>query len=145
MEMRIVLPVRGPHGRDLLPARDPLAPADQHRVEVAVKGVDIAHVAVLAISVPDNDHISPAQMNVAGKDHDAVADTVDRVAQIGITAAHSVPIFTYVATGPEPAGFVIAFRFRFADGEIETVSDLREAGIERSSRNNLGRLFLRRN
>jgi len=42
-------------------------------------------------------------MNVAGKDHDAVAGAVNRVAQIGVAAANAVPIFAHVAARPEAA------------------------------------------
>src|SRR5438270_10010697 len=104
MQMGVVLPVCSAHRRDLLAARDACAAAHQHRVEVAVKGVDVADVAILPIGVPDDYHIPPAQMNVPGKNHDAVADAVDRVPQIGVAASNPVPIFTQMPTGPKSAG-----------------------------------------
>src|SRR6185437_16745031 len=146
MEMRIVLAVGRAHRRDLLAARDPLTAANEHFLEVAVERVDIFHVAAIAISVPDDDDVSPAQMNIASKNHDAVAGGVDRIAEIGVAAANSVPIFADVTAGPEPTRLVVTFRVWLTDGKIEPVCDLGERAIERGahSRNDLRRLFLRR-
>src|SRR5580765_6956095 len=121
MKMGVVLPVRGSHGRDLLAAADPLPAADQHRVQVPVKGVDIADVAIFAVSVADDDHISPTQVDIARENNNAVANAVDRVAQIGVATADAVPIFTDMAAGPETTRFVVAFRLRLPNREIKTV------------------------
>src|ERR1041385_2635443 len=107
MQVRVVLAVGRSHRRDLLPARDPLSAADEHFLEMAVERIDVFHVAAIPISVPENDHVSPAQMDIARKNHDAVAGGVDRIAQIGVATADAVPIFPDVAAGPKTTRLVV--------------------------------------
>src|SRR5436190_11271210 len=131
MQVRVVLAVGRAHRGDLLATRDPLTATDEHFLKMTVKGVDVFHVAALAVSVPHDYDVAPAKMNVAGENHNAVSGAVNCVAQIGVAAASAVPIFAHVSAGSEPARFVITFRFGFADGEIEAVGDLGKAHVER--------------
>src|SRR6476619_4021778 len=109
------------HRRDLLATRDPLTATDEHFLKVTVKRVDVFDVAALAVSVPHDNDVAPAQMNVTGENYNAVAGTVNRIAQIGVAAASAVPILAHGSARPETPRLVVAFRFGLADREITAV------------------------
>src|SRR5258708_5796888 len=74
----------------------------------------------------NDDHISPALVTVARKDYYAVADTINGIAQIGVAAADSVPIFAEMSVRPHSARFVISTRIRFTHRQIKTIRQFRE-------------------
>ena len=92
MQVRVVKTVRIADRGDLLPAFYSLTAANQNFLEMAVKRVDVAHRSSFAERVPDNDHVPPALMTIARKNNDAVADDVNWVAEVGVTATNAVPI-----------------------------------------------------
>ena len=91
--MRIVKAMRVADGRNLLPAPHRLAAMNKNFLKVPVKRIDVAHAAAVAIGVPDNDHVPPALVTIARKNNDPIADAIHRIAEIGVAAAHAVPVF----------------------------------------------------
>src|ERR1051325_351772 len=119
--MRVVLAVRGAHRSNLLAACNPLTAPHQNRIKMTVEGIDMFDASVFPEGVSNNHHISPSPMNVACKHHDPIPNTLDRVAQVRGSPANSIPVLAHMATGGEPARFVIAFAFRLTDREIKTI------------------------
>src|SRR4030081_707647 len=74
----------------------------------------------------NDDHVSPAMVTVTRKDHYAVADAINRIAQIGVAATNSVPIFAEMSVRPHSARFVISTRIRFTHRQIKTIRQSRE-------------------
>src|SRR6516162_3637273 len=97
MQMRVIQAVRIPDLGNLLSPLHCLAAMNQDLVQVPVQGIDIPHVSVLTKSVPDNDHVSPSLVTIAGKNNHAVTDRIHRIAQVRVTATDAVPIFTEVS------------------------------------------------
>src|SRR4051812_48155876 len=106
MQVSVVLAVGGSHGRDLLPPADALPAADEHRIQMPVKRIDVSNVAILPIGMAHDDHVPPPEVDVPRKHHDAVSDAENRVFQIGVAAANAVPIFADMASRPETARLV---------------------------------------
>ena len=76
--------------------------------------------------MPDDDDVPPALMTIARKDNHAIANAVDRIAEIGVAAANSIPVFAQVAMGSKSASFVIAAGVGSPNWKIETVRQFRE-------------------
>ncbi len=96
---------------------------------MSVKRIDIFHGAIFAERVPDDDDIAPAHVTIARKNDDAIANAINRVTQIGIAAADSVPVFTEMAVRTEAARLVITLRVGLADWEIKAVRNFRKGGL----------------
>src|SRR5438093_10915897 len=65
-------------GPDFLAARHRLATTHENAAKMPIERVDVFDRAVLPISVPHNDHVSPAHVTVARENHHAGADTANR-------------------------------------------------------------------
>ena len=92
MQMRIVETMRISDRRDLLPPFNRLPAMNKNFLKMPVKRIDVAHAAAVAIGVPDNDHVPPALVTIARKNNDPIADAIHRIAEIGVAAAHAVPV-----------------------------------------------------
>ena len=79
------------------------------------------HHPAFAISVPDNNDIAPSSMHVTRKHHNSIADTIDRIVQVRVATANSIPVFAHVSTGVKPARFVVALPFRSTDRKVKAV------------------------
>src|SRR5438128_917747 len=90
--------------------------------------------------MPDDDNVAPALMTIACKDNHAIADAVDRIPQIRVAPANSVPVFAHVAMGSKSASFIVTARLRPPDWVIETVGQFRECRL-RGKANRLRRRF----
>src|SRR5438477_7288094 len=110
-------------GPDFLAARHRLATTHENAAKMPIERVDVFDRAVLPISVPHNDHVSPAHVTVARENHHAGADTANRVPKIGVSAANSIPIFTEMSIRPETARFVVTLGIRYPQGKIEAVRE----------------------
>src|SRR5579864_5292916 len=93
MQMRIVKPVGVSERRDLLAAPHRLTAMHHNRQQMSVERIDAARHAAIAICVTNDDYISPALVTITCEHDHAVANAVDRIAQIGVAAANSIPIF----------------------------------------------------
>ncbi len=60
-------------------------------------------------------------MAVAREHNHAITNRVDRVAEVSVAAAHSVPIFAEVSVQSNAARFIISAGIRFTDRKIEAV------------------------
>ena len=107
---------------NLLPALKDLPFADNDFIEVGVHGVDGLGLSVFEEDVTDENNISPAHVGIAGIDDIAVADGVNRVSKIGVSATETVPVLAGVV-GEESAARVISLGIRLADGLVEGVGD----------------------
>ena len=121
---RVVHTVGRAHRSDLLPAGDQLAFPYEHRVQMSVEAIDHLHRAAFGrfpIRVAHDDHVAPADMDVAREHNDPITDGIDRIAQIRIAATVAIPVFAQVPVGRESARFVVSDRVRPAHREIETI------------------------
>src|SRR5881398_528093 len=98
---------------------------------MAVKRVDVFHRAILPERMPHNHHVAPAHVTIACEHHDPLPDAVDRISEVSIASADSIPILTEMTMRTKSTRLVIALCVRFTDGEIETVGQLGERSIER--------------
>ena len=121
---------------DFLPARHCLTAAHQNGVEMPIERVDVLDGAVLPISMPHNDHVSPAQVTVARKHHDPRADAVNWIAEIGVSAADPIPIFAKMSIWSEAARFVVTLAIRYPHRKIKAVCHSRKRRL-RSQANGL--------
>src|SRR4029453_6286174 len=119
MQMRVVKTMRVADRRDLLIAPDRLSAMDQDVAEMPVERIDRAHASAFAVGVSDNDHVPPALVAIACENNNAIANDVNRIAQIGIAAANSVPIFTHMPVRSIPARFVVTTRLPFPARKTE--------------------------
>src|SRR5262252_5474317 len=119
--MRLVKTVRVSDRRDLLSASHPLSTRHQDSVEMSVERIDVACADAVAISMTHNHDVPPALMTIARENHHAVTNDINRIAQVGITAAESVPIFAEVSMRSKSASFVISLRVRFTNWQVESV------------------------
>src|SRR5207248_6583296 len=103
VQVRVVLAVGRTHGANSMATRDFLAAAYQDRIQVSVERVDMFYHPAFTVSVPNNNDIAPSPMDIARKDHDSIAYTIDRIVEIRIAAANSIPVFAHVSTGAKPA------------------------------------------
>src|SRR5581483_10570853 len=117
--MRIVKTMRISNLRNLLAPFHGLPPTNKDLVQMAVEGINVAHTSALAIRVPHDDYVSPALMAIPRKNNDSIANGIDRVTEVGVTTADTVPIFTLVSMRSIAARFVVAARLPFSDGKIE--------------------------
>lgn len=122
MEVGDIHAVVGADGADLLPAQNVLALADNDFIEVRIHRVDRLRLSVFEEDVTDENNISPAHVGIAGIDDIAVADGVNRVSKIGVSATETVPVLAGVV-GEESAARVISLGIRLADGLVEGVGD----------------------
>src|SRR6266852_144153 len=105
MKMRVVKTVRRAHRPDLLAPRYPLAAMHKDPIEMAVKGVDIFNAAAFTISMSHDHDVSPAHVTIAREHNDTIGNTIDRIAQVGVAAAASVPILPRMSMRLEAARF----------------------------------------
>src|ERR1700736_2729871 len=112
--------------RNVLPALNGLAAMNEDFIEMTVKRIDVAHASAFAVGVADDDHVSPALVTISRKNNNAIADAIHRIAQIGIAAANSVPIFAEMSVRSHSASFVISAAVRLTDRQIETVRQFGE-------------------
>src|SRR5437773_7742794 len=106
MQMRIVETMGRAHCADLLAASHRLAASNQNLVQMPVKRVNIANHAAFAVRVAHNYNVPPALMAVAREHNHAITNGADRVAEVGVTAAHSVPIFADMSLRSKAARFI---------------------------------------
>src|SRR5438093_12683237 len=118
--MRIIETVGIANRGNVLPASHSLAATNKDFVEMSVKRIDVAHASAFAIGVPNNNHVSPALMTIARENNDTVANGINRIAEICVTAAHSVPILAEMAVCPNAARFIISAGIWFTHRKIET-------------------------
>src|SRR5580704_15762198 len=121
MKMRVVKAVRISDRCDLLAPPNALSALNQDFIEMPVKRIHVARSQSIAISMAHDDNVPPALMAVACENDDAIADTINRIAKIGVATADSVPIFTEMSVRTKTARLVIAASVRFADGHVESV------------------------
>ena len=131
MQMRIVEPVGITHRRNFLAPAHQLAAGNKNLLQVPVQRIDVFDLSVFTIAVPDNEHVPPAHVTIARKNDDALADAVNRIAEISVAAADPVPIFTEMAVGPKSTRLVITDRIRFTDREIKTIGEFGEGRLQR--------------
>src|SRR5438034_9981539 len=110
-------------GPDFLAARHRLATTHENAAKMPIERVDVFDRAILLISVPHNDHVSPAHVTVARENHHAGADTANGVPKIGVSAANSIPIFAEMSIRPETARFVVTLGFLYPQGTFEAVCE----------------------
>jgi hypothetical protein len=60
-------------------------------------------------------------MTVTRENHHAIADTVNRIAEIGVSASGSIPIFAQMSMRSKAARLVITLSVRCSNGEIKAV------------------------
>src|SRR5438876_9593954 len=108
-------------GPDFLAARHRLATTHENAAKMPIERVDVFDRAILPISVPHNDHVSPAHVTLARENHHAGADTANRVPKIGASAANSSPIFTEMSIRPESARLVVTLGILYSQGKLEAV------------------------
>jgi len=92
---------------DLLAAVDLFALVDGEVQEVAVEGIDKFQLGTFVVGVAEDDDIAPADVVIAGKGDVAIGRGVDRVTEIGVAAAHPVPVFAEMAVWAVAARDVI--------------------------------------
>jgi hypothetical protein len=94
---------------------------------VAVEGLEAENLAGFRVaeSVADNDDIAPSATGIRGISDDAVADGVDRVAEVRVAHAIAIPVFAEVARAlkAEATGLIITVAIRAADGVIEAIAE----------------------
>ena len=58
-------------------------------------------------------------MTVARKDYHSITNAIDWIAQIGVSAANSIPIFSQMPVWPKAARLVVALGVRYPNGKIK--------------------------
>src|SRR6202011_5452253 len=97
MQMRLIESVRSAYRGNFLPTRHGLAAMDEHRVHVAIKRIDILDHPIFTITVAHDHDVAPAHVTIPRENHHPIANTVNRVAEVGVAAANSIPIFAKMA------------------------------------------------
>ena len=93
MQMCVIPPVRCADCSDLLTTRHVLSARDENRVQVPVKRVDGLDHAVFTKAMADDHHVPPSEMHIARKNDHTAANAADRIVQVGIATADTIPIF----------------------------------------------------
>ncbi len=86
-----------------------------------VERINKLRCSVFDIGMTEDHHVSPAPPVIAREDHQAMCDAVNRIAEIGVPAACSVPILAEMAVGTETACHVIFLGTFAAHWRIEPV------------------------
>src|ERR1700730_198110 len=88
-----------------------------------------------------DDYVPPPLMTITRKDNYAVADTINRIAKVRITAAGSVPIFAEVSVRTKAARLVISARVRSTHRHVESVCQSNEGRKPREISRRRGKRF----
>ena len=127
---------------DLLAALDGLAILHENFIQVSVERIDEFNRAAgwVTIGMADKHHISPTGFHIMSESDDAIGDGVNRVAEVGVAAAASVPVLTIVRgrAQAQATGFVIVFRIGLADRVVEAIGDVHLGSGERGGRGKNG-------
>ena len=97
VQMRIVKTVGVPQRGDLVTTFHGLPAMDQDFLQMSVQRIDIPNGAAVAEHMTHDDHISPAHLAIARENHNPIADAINRITQISVAAAETVPVFTEMA------------------------------------------------
>src|SRR3954452_19963379 len=96
-----------------------------------VERIDRARAATFTIDVANNDHVPPALMTIPRKDDNAVTDHINRVAEVRIAAARSIPVFSHMSVRAKSTRLVITAGFTFTDRKIKSVRDFGKRALRR--------------
>ncbi len=129
MKMRVIKSVGVSDRRDLLAAPHALTALHHDFVEMPIKRIDVSRPDSVAIRVPHDDNVPPALMTIARKNNNAVADALNRIAQIGVAAANSIPIFSQMSVRTKAARPIITARVRFTDRHVESIRQSDKCGL----------------
>ena len=90
MQMRQISTIGRANRRDLLAPLHFLTRLHQHRFHVAIVRLHIFPLAVLGVSVKDDDHVPPPRPFLSRQQDAAIRDRIDWIAEVAILATDPI-------------------------------------------------------
>src|SRR5690606_40879935 len=79
--------------------------------------------------VNNPDYISPSAFEILCYTDFSVGNRINRIAQIGVSAAHTVPVFTQMMIVPKMLCIIISFAIGLPNRKIKSIGKLRRISV----------------